>query len=389
MTSVVKLRSREPAMVTPTLEKVHPLAAHLPLMEGEEFAGFVADIKEKGLFEAVDILPDGTLIDGRNRVSACNQLGMEIPCRVYQGDQDDVSILQFIVSKNLHRRHLTPAQAADLARTVKHIYAAEAKKRQLTSLKQGDAPRSGPPAGTGVEARDEAAATVPGTSGRSVQRAQVIREKGIPELQDAVFGAEEKISLTKGAEIAKAPKEEQPELVRKAIEKPAAGSKGKGGGSSGAKASPAPEKETSASGGGKRTDRYGYTRRETGSSKDKPSGAQTVSEAIRDLGVTLEPRLVTTVCKQLSEGKLTEQELKMLKGHVRTAYRKLAALYDAIQEPGAPEATGQTPREATQRLIAALKGQPKETRVEEVRTIMEALGVGTSHLADTSLSIKL
>jgi hypothetical protein len=57
--------------------KVHPFAALFPPITGEEWSEFVADIKTNGLMEPCALDKEGTLIDGRNRLRACELAGVE------------------------------------------------------------------------------------------------------------------------------------------------------------------------------------------------------------------------------------------------------------------------------------------------------------------------
>lgn len=97
-----------------------------PLLEGVEFDCLVEDIRQHGVIEPVWLYEDRVL-DGRNRVRACEQLGVEPPTRVWSGDG---SPLAFVVSTNLKRRHLSESQRAVIAVQLLPEFAAEAKERQ-------------------------------------------------------------------------------------------------------------------------------------------------------------------------------------------------------------------------------------------------------------------
>jgi ParB-like chromosome segregation protein Spo0J len=93
--------------------KFHPLASLFPLMEGAEFDELVADIKANGLLEDI-VLYEGMILDGRNRYRACLAAGR----KVYTSDFSDVTLIDdpatFVISRNIHRRHLTAEQKREL-----------------------------------------------------------------------------------------------------------------------------------------------------------------------------------------------------------------------------------------------------------------------------------
>lgn len=91
--------------------EVHPAAMIFPLIEGDEFDAFVEDIRRHGQMEPVVLDSLGRLIDGRNRVRACQRLGIDVKETRYAGD----ATTQFIISHNLRRRHLTDGQRAMVA----------------------------------------------------------------------------------------------------------------------------------------------------------------------------------------------------------------------------------------------------------------------------------
>lgn len=88
--------------------KIHPAAELFPMMTGDEFNSLVESIKSQGLREAAWLTTDGELLDGRNRVAACEKAGVEPQFRTYQGDDP----VQFVWDMNVSRRHLTATQTA-------------------------------------------------------------------------------------------------------------------------------------------------------------------------------------------------------------------------------------------------------------------------------------
>ena len=104
----------------------HGLANIFPLMRDEEFAALKDDIRQHGQREPI-WTHDGKIIDGRNRYRACSELGIEPLTRVWNRDG---SLVSFILSINLHRRHLSSSQKAVIALDVEKHLATEAKERQ-------------------------------------------------------------------------------------------------------------------------------------------------------------------------------------------------------------------------------------------------------------------
>jgi transposase len=92
----------------------HDYAETYPLLEGEEYEAFKADVAIRGVREAVKYrLVNGKkeYLDGRNRLRACADLG--IPCPEEEVSVEDADVEAFIDSLNLHRRHLTREQRQD------------------------------------------------------------------------------------------------------------------------------------------------------------------------------------------------------------------------------------------------------------------------------------
>jgi hypothetical protein len=123
------------AAVVSTLQ-FHPLADIFPLMEGEEFDELVADIKAHGLREDIVLYQD-KILDGRNRYRACLAAGVDpefVPLKtmIPEIEVDTDIAVAYVISKNIHRRHLTAEQKRDLV--AKLIKAAPEKSdRQIAA----------------------------------------------------------------------------------------------------------------------------------------------------------------------------------------------------------------------------------------------------------------
>lgn len=88
--------------------KQHPLSSAFPAMNADDFAALVDDIKANGQREPVTI-HEGMVLDGWHRYQACLQIGINPQQFNFDKDKDPVA---FVLSENLHRRHLTPSQRA-------------------------------------------------------------------------------------------------------------------------------------------------------------------------------------------------------------------------------------------------------------------------------------
>ncbi len=161
----------------------HPVANIFPLIEGEEFDKLVEDIRANGLVEPIWLHPeDQQIIDGRNRYRACCKAGVEPLVRNWSGKG---SLVEFVLSLNLHRRHLTPSQRACLATDILPLLEEEARKRQLASLRQNQqpVPEKIPERDRG-EARQKAATAI-AVNPRYVSDAKKLKERA-PAVYDKV-----------------------------------------------------------------------------------------------------------------------------------------------------------------------------------------------------------
>ncbi len=100
----------------------HPDANLFPKMNEAEFDSFVADIEANGLIEEIVLHPNGSILDGRNRYEACQRLGITPRYRTWDESGNPV---HFVLSMNLHRRHLDASQRAMIAGAVANIEVGE------------------------------------------------------------------------------------------------------------------------------------------------------------------------------------------------------------------------------------------------------------------------
>jgi hypothetical protein len=84
----------------------------VPPMTAEEYAELKADIKAHGLIEPITLY-EGKILDGKHRYRACRELGLEIKTHTWRST--DELPLDYIISENIKRRHLTTGQKAALA----------------------------------------------------------------------------------------------------------------------------------------------------------------------------------------------------------------------------------------------------------------------------------
>ena len=106
---------------------VHPAATLFPLMNAEALQGLADDIKAHGQREPV-IIFNGEVLDGRNRLLACEMAGVE-PLFVTRTDAEVGDPIDFVLSLNKHRRHLEPPQLAALSVRISAAYAVAAAER--------------------------------------------------------------------------------------------------------------------------------------------------------------------------------------------------------------------------------------------------------------------
>lgn len=189
---------------------VHPFAELFPMLSATDGAALREDIGARGQRERIIIL-DGQILDGRNRQQQLEALGLVDGNLPPDGDDlwltryrrflpgQDGDPLAFVLSLNLHRRHLTDGQRSMVAErlatlTVGRPAKSENNSANLRNISQSDA------------------AQLLHVSERSVTSARTVRERGTPELVAKVERGE--VAVSAAAELSALPVGEQLRILR-------------------------------------------------------------------------------------------------------------------------------------------------------------------------------
>ena len=92
----------------------NPLAALFPELLTEELTQLAQDIKQRGQLEPI-ILYNGQILDGWNRYRACGIAGVKPRIEEFNAKAAKRSPEEFVLSRNLRRRHLSVGQKAAIA----------------------------------------------------------------------------------------------------------------------------------------------------------------------------------------------------------------------------------------------------------------------------------
>jgi hypothetical protein len=176
--------------------EIHPLAELFPPMPDDQYQALKADIAENGQKEDIVFWQD-KLIDGRHRLRACLELGIR-PDTAELDDSCDPYI--YVLSHNLHRRHLTASQRSIVA------------AKLVTFKRGGDRKSENFKTQIGVSI-DEAALQL-SVSPRSVDIAKQVIEHGSKAIVDAVESGEIPVSFAAKFVTEEPDKKTQTELVK-------------------------------------------------------------------------------------------------------------------------------------------------------------------------------
>lgn len=101
--------------------ELHPLCTLFPRLAGAEFDSLRDDIAANGLNQPI-VLHRGMILDGGNRYRACVEAGVEPKFVEFNGD----NLVSFVLSSNLHRRHMSAGQQAAIVASAQDWATAQA-----------------------------------------------------------------------------------------------------------------------------------------------------------------------------------------------------------------------------------------------------------------------
>lgn len=182
-----------------TQYEIHPAATVFPMMTEAEYQGLKQDIAENGQREDITMWC-GKIIDGRNRLRACEELGRTPHIADLDEDTDP---WKYVISHNLHRRHLTTSQRSDVA-------------AKMATLRHGDNQHTREDGHKYLSSIDEAASQL-NVSPMSVKNAKTVIANGSAAVNEAL--EQGNLPVTLAAKFVKAvpDKREQTKILNKGI----------------------------------------------------------------------------------------------------------------------------------------------------------------------------
>ena len=184
--------------------EIHPAATIFPMMDDMSFDALKADIQKNGL-EKVITFYQGKVLDGRNRLRACQELGIEPYGEEIEDDGSGTfDPYQWVLSMNLHRRHLTESQRAMIGGRLATLKRGYVK----TQREKDDAP-------IGVPSSIEESANMLNVGQRSVVRAKQVLDAGSKEIIEAVDSGTLPVSFAAKFVTEEPDKKTQTQLLKK------------------------------------------------------------------------------------------------------------------------------------------------------------------------------
>jgi ParB-like chromosome segregation protein Spo0J len=184
--------------------EIHPAATIFPLMDDVSFAALKADIEKNGQQKWITFY-QGKVLDGRNRLRACQELGIDCEGEEIEDDGSGTfDPYQWVLSMNLHRRHLTESQRAMIG-------------GRLATLKRGDVKSQHEKDGVSIDTPSsiEKSASMLNVGRASVARAKQVLDAGSKEIIEAVDGGTLPVSFAAKFVTEEPDKKTQTQLLKK------------------------------------------------------------------------------------------------------------------------------------------------------------------------------
>lgn len=159
----------------------HELANIFPMMDHDRFMDLVEDVRRNGLHDPIDLY-EGKVLDGRNRYKACLIAGIDVRGYEYTGDDP----LKYVLSKNLHRRHMDESQRAMVGANIANL-------EKTDTLNRGTSPDTQICRSEKTSIAQAAEAVNVGV--RSITSAKKVKADGDDSLQAMVVNGELPVSV--------------------------------------------------------------------------------------------------------------------------------------------------------------------------------------------------
>jgi hypothetical protein len=166
--------------------EVHPAAAIFPLIEGDDFINLCESIRLHGVQHPA-MVHAGQLLDGRNRMRACEKLnaeGWSGSCPVVEWKDDGRNVADWIWDTNAIRRHMSDDGLALASASIQPLIAKENEARKAaaqfnseTASKAAKARHTVRTESTEPQKRDHKAEDARSTVGQVAAKAKTSRHK--------------------------------------------------------------------------------------------------------------------------------------------------------------------------------------------------------------------
>jgi len=185
----------------------HPACLLFPELGKDELEELAEDIRARGLLQDI-VTYKGKILDGRNRLAACEIAGVKPRFVEWKGEGSPV---EWVISENLIRRHLTSSQRAVVALELLPLLEKEAKERQRLGQGRGKKVAKVQATSSGQGKASQLAARLTKTNSTYVEAVKAV-QKQAPELIDQIRSGAMKIPEARS--LATLPKPKRAQAVK-------------------------------------------------------------------------------------------------------------------------------------------------------------------------------